>query len=104
MNICFINITHCKEITKRTKNVSGPISLLIECYKGLEISSKDKRKHIHDCENLKMNLRSEPKNELEIKKNNQTMALAKSFLLLGKQNTIRARLILKLQLKGSDDF
>ena len=51
-----------------------------------------------------MNLRSEPKNELEIKENKETMALAKRFLLLGKQNTIRARLILKLQLKGSDDF
>ncbi|WP_199269606.1 hypothetical protein [Formosa sp. L2A11] len=39
---------------------SGKISLIIEYYKGSEISPEGKRKHLRDRENLKLYLHNSP--------------------------------------------
>jgi len=53
---------------KERKLSSGKISLVIEYYKGSEVSKDGKRKHIRDFENLKIYLHDNPKSINENKK------------------------------------
>lgn len=50
---------------KERKLSSGKISLLIEYYKGSEISPEGKHKHNRDFENLKHYLHHDPRNSQE---------------------------------------
>ncbi|SDB26653.1 Site-specific recombinase XerD [Flavobacteriaceae bacterium MAR_2010_188] len=83
---------------------SGKISLIIDYYKGSEISSEGKRKHIRDRENLKLYLFSEPKNAVERKENKQTMVLAKKILSIREAEYYQGKFDLKNTAKGKRRF
>lgn len=89
---------------KERKLPSGKISLLIEYYKGSEISPEGKRKHIRDYENLKMYLHSEPKNAIERKENKETMELAKKILAIREAEYYQGKFDLKTTTKGVRRF
>lgn len=58
---------------KERKLSSGKISLVIEYYKGSEVSKDGKRKHIRDFENLKIYLHDNPKSINERKENKEAL-------------------------------
>lgn len=62
---------------KERKLPSGKISLLIEYYKGSEISPEGKRKHIREFENLQLYLDPNAKTADEKRKNKENLVLAK---------------------------
>ncbi|EPR74127.1 Integrase [Winogradskyella psychrotolerans RS-3] len=88
----------------KRKLPSGKISLLIEYYKGSEISSEGKRKHLRDRENLKMYLYSEPKNAIERKENKESMSLAKKILAIREAEYYQGKFDLKNTTKGKRRF
>ena len=67
---------------KERKLSSGKISLLIEYYKGSEVSQEGKRKHIRDFENLKIYLHDNLKSFNEKKENKEALILAKKVLAI----------------------
>ncbi|CDF79653.1 integrase [Formosa agariphila KMM 3901] len=83
---------------------SGKISLLIEYYKGSEISPEGKRKHIRDRENLKLYLFSDPKNAIERKENKETRLLAKKILAIREAEYYQGKFDLKNTTKGKRRF
>ncbi|MGB3608122.1 site-specific integrase [Psychroserpens sp.] len=89
---------------KERKLSSGKISLLIEYYKGSEISQEGKRKHIRDHENLKLYLYGDPKNSTERKENKETMALAKKILAIREAEYYQGKFDLKNTTKGKRRF
>ena len=89
---------------KERKLASGKISLLIEYYKGSEISAEGKRKHIRDHENLKLYLHGDPKNSTERKENKEAMSLAKKILAIREAEYYQGKFDLKNTAKGKRRF
>lgn len=89
---------------KKRKLKSGKISLSIEYYKGSEITSEGKRRHIRENENLKMFLYGEPTNASERKKNKETLALAKKILAIREAEFYQGRFDLKNTAKSKRRF
>lgn len=89
---------------KERKLKSGKISLFIEYYKGSEISTDGKRRHIRDKEYLKMFLDGDPKNAGERKKNKETLALAKKILAIREAEFYQGRYSLKDTTKDKRRF
>lgn len=89
---------------KERKLASGKISLLIEYYKGSEISAEGKRKHIRDHENLKLYLHGDSKNSTERKENKEAMSLAKKILAIREAEYYQGKFDLKNTAKGKRRF
>ncbi|SEJ40415.1 Phage integrase family protein [Myroides marinus] len=82
----------------------GSINLAIEYYKGSEITSEGKRKHIREYENLKLYLYGEPKNANEKKENKETLLLAKKLLAIREAEYYQGKFDLKNTTKGKRRF
>lgn len=85
---------------KERKLPSGKISLIIEYYKGSEISPEGKRKHIRDFENLKLYLNSKPKSALEKKENKENLELAKKILAIREAEFYQGKFDIKNNIKS----
>ncbi len=89
-------------IERKLKN--GTINLAIEYYKGSEVTSEGKRKHIREYENLKLYLYCEPKNANEKKENKETLLLAKKLLAIREAEYYQGKFDLKNTSKGKRRF
>ncbi|MDM1484332.1 site-specific integrase [Myroides odoratimimus] len=82
----------------------GSINLAIEYYKGSEITSEGKRKHIREYENLKLYLHGVPKNAIEKKENKEALLLAKKLLAIREAEYYQGKFDLKNTTKGKRRF
>ncbi|MDR5590476.1 site-specific integrase [Christiangramia sp. SM2212] len=89
---------------KKRKLKSGKISLSIEYYKGSEITTEGKRRHIRDNENLKIFLFQHPKNAVERKENKENLVLAKKILSIREAEYYQGRFDLKNSTKSQRCF
>ncbi len=89
---------------KERKLPSGKISLLIEYYKGSEISPEGKRRHIREFENLQLYLDPNAKKANEKKKNKENLDLAKKILAIREAEFYQGRFDLKNNIKSKRRF
>lgn len=89
---------------KERKLPSGKISLLIEYYKGSEISPEGKRRHIREFENLQLYLDPNAKTVNEKKKNKENLDLAKKILAIREAEFYQGRFDLKNNIKSKRRF
>src|SRR5690606_29971128 len=89
---------------KERKLPSGKISLLIEYYKGSEISPEGKRRHIREFENLQLYLDSNAKTADEKRKNKENLVLAKKILAVREAEFYQGRFDLKNNIKSKRRF
>jgi len=89
---------------KERKLSSGKISLVIEYYKGSEVSEEGKRKHIRDFENLKIYLHDNPKSVNEKKENKEALILAKKILAIREAEYYQGKFDIKNSAKSKQSF
>lgn len=89
---------------KERKLPSGKISLLIEYYKGSEISPEGKRRHIREFENLQLYLNPNAKTADEKKKNKENLDLAKKIVAIREAEFYQGRFDLKNNIKSKRRF
>ena len=89
---------------KQRKLPSGKISLLIEYYKGSEISPEGKRRHIREFENLKLYLDPNAKSASEKKENKEALAFANNVLAMRVTEFNQGKFNLKNTYKGKRRF
>lgn len=89
---------------KERKLPSGKISLLIEYYKGSEISLEGKRRHIREFENLQLYLDPNAKTVSEKKRNKENLDLAKKILAIREAEFYQGKFDLKNNIKSKRRF
>lgn len=82
----------------------GRISLSIEYYRGSELNSEGKRRHLRDFENLKMYLHSSPKTAKEKIENKETLTLAENILSIRQAEYIQGKFDIKNTTKSKRTF
>lgn len=88
----------------KRKLKDGRISLSIEYYRGSEVNSEGKRRHLRSFENLDTYLFSEPKTPAEKKHNKEGLSFAESVLAIKKADYVQGKFDLKNTTKSKRTF
>ncbi|HBR10858.1 MAG TPA: recombinase [Chryseobacterium sp.] len=88
----------------KRKLKDGRISLSIEYYRGSEVNSEGKRRHLRSFENLDTYLFSEPKTPAEKKHNKEGLSFAESVLAIKKAEYVQGKFDLKNTTKSKRTF
>ncbi|SIT97969.1 Site-specific recombinase XerD [Epilithonimonas bovis DSM 19482] len=88
----------------KRKLKDGRISLSIEYYRGSEVNSEGKRRHLRSFENLDTYLFSEPKTPAEKKHNKEGLSFAESVLAIKKAEYAQGKFDLKSTTKSKRTF
>lgn len=88
----------------KRKLKDGRISLSIEYYRGSEVNSEGKRRHLRSFENLDTYLFSEPKTPAEKKHNKEGLSFAESVLAIKKADYVQGKFDLKNTTKSKRNF
>ncbi len=88
----------------KRKLKDGRISLSIEYYRGSEVNSEGKRRHLRSFENLDTYLFSEPKTPAEKKHNKEGLSFAENVLAIKKAEYVQGKFDLKNTTKSKRTF
>lgn len=90
-------------LSKR-KLKNGRVSLSIEYYRGSEVNSEGKRRHLRSFENLETYLFSEPKTPAEKRHNKEGLSFAENVLAIKKAEYVQGKFDLKNTTKSKRTF
>ena len=93
-----------KIVLRKRKLPSGKISLLIEYYKGSEVSPEGKRRHIREFENLQIYIDPKAKTAAEKKANKESLELAKKILAIREAEFYQGKFDIKNNIKSKRPF